>query len=1122
MASRALGTLTLDLLVKLGAFQEGMDKASRVADQNSKKIQQAMAETEARANQFANSLKSAFAVVGVGASINNFITQTSNAQNEQAQLAAVLKSTGEAAGWTQQQLNKMAKEMSSTAGGSLFSEGDITQAQTRLLSYSNIVGEQFPQAMQATIDMASRMGMSVTQAAETIGKALDVPSEGYSALTRQGFRFTNEQKRLIEEFEKTGQAAEAQKVIIDVLAASYDGAAKAARDTLAGDLKALRDNSNNLFTDADGGSQLRSMLQGINDLLSSEEAKAGAQALLAVMQALAPAAGAYFALWGLSKVKNVVSGIVSTQVATAKLAKQNMELAIQEQRRMQTLTFLAAKEAQAAQGTAVQTEMSIALANARMAERQADIAAAAAKEQYARATSLAGTAVKALGGWMGIASLAVSAGVAVFGAMEGKTTELKDSLIDLKLPIEDVVAQFNAMTAARKKLQIAILENNLLHYQEEAKKLVESLKDSVSQMGALSNNLDRLRPIPFIKQRALDDENSEIAKMLASLAELDQTTEGYQEKLDAMSNAIVNNTRLTQDEKQKHLESIAVLEDGKKKVDEITKSILAFTDALNGMAGASVNAGADLDKALGEWNRRFATKAEKEQYQAIDDVSEAFRKFSADPPKLVEALKTLNNYKKDQNSKTGTSPYKLALDDSASEIQAALENYERIYSRGLRELEILNENHMLSLNEFYAQQSVLLDAYTQEQVKAIDAQIAAQKKYAGTEGLRKLNELYRQRQKILDDATDKEFEAANAQQKALKDLEKQFQTVNLSWLDYKGLAEEAAAIRFDQQYSDLKKIAEINGQTEISAMIADLEKGAIASAKFSAALAPVQSMFSSLQYSEQMLSVSQQLGGVGELGSLAQLGKLRRGQFEELTIQLEKLKEVINSGDATPKMVEDFRQLDLQLKQLQAGLDPLGAKFADVFSGAMEDPLFDFLEGTKSAGEAFSSMINQMISDLGRLAMQDGLSRLFKSMGGGSGFFSYLGGLFGNAKGGVYSSPGLSAYSGQIVSQPTVFAFAKGAGLMGEAGPEAIMPLTRSANGELAVKAVGEQLQKDGGKSAINISNTVNVTSSGTSVSTQSNNNEARYQQLNRGIEEAVRQVIAREMRQGGIFWKGR
>ncbi|EGG6416548.1 phage tail tape measure protein, partial [Salmonella enterica subsp. enterica serovar Senftenberg] len=48
-------------------------------------------------------------------------------------------------------------------------------------------------------------------------------------------------------------------------------------------------------------------------------------------------------------------------------------------------------------------------------------------------------------------------------------------------------------------------------------------------------------------------------------------------------------------------------------------------------------------------------------------------------------------------------------------------------------------------------------------------------------------------------------------------------------------------------------------------------------------------------------------------------------------------------------------------------------------------------------------------------------------------------------------------YSNSIVSSPTYFAFAKGAGLMGEAGPEAIMPLTRSADGSLGVRVVGSQ-----------------------------------------------------------------
>ncbi|PUV32647.1 phage tail tape measure protein [Cronobacter sakazakii] len=70
-----------------------------------------------------------------------------------------------------------------------------------------------------------------------------------------------------------------------------------------------------------------------------------------------------------------------------------------------------------------------------------------------------------------------------------------------------------------------------------------------------------------------------------------------------------------------------------------------------------------------------------------------------------------------------------------------------------------------------------------------------------------------------------------------------------------------------------------------------------------------------------------------------------------------------------------------------------------------------------------------------------------------------------NAKGGVYESADLSKFSSSIVSSPTMFAFAKGAGLMGEAGPEAIMPLTRDATGRLGVKALGSGTQSGAGVS---------------------------------------------------------
>lgn len=225
-----------------------------------------------------NGLASLAAAFAGGAFFTKFITETINAEQEQAQLAAVLKSTGEAAGWSQEKLNDMANALSKS---SIFSAGEINQAQTRLLSYSSVVGQQFPRAMQAVVDMSQRMGMSVTQSAETIGKALDVPSEGLSALTKQGFRFTEQQKMLVEQLEASGQAGKAQGIILDALESSYSGAAAAARDTLGGSLKALQNSFNDVMT-GDSGS-MKGMRQGIEDLnktLSSESTRAGFQAVI--------------------------------------------------------------------------------------------------------------------------------------------------------------------------------------------------------------------------------------------------------------------------------------------------------------------------------------------------------------------------------------------------------------------------------------------------------------------------------------------------------------------------------------------------------------------------------------------------------------------------------------------------------------------------------------------------------------------------------------------------------------------------------------------------------------------------------------------------------------------------
>lgn len=256
----AAGSIVIDLMLRSGSFET-----------DTKRAEKRLAELRKEAAASAKVIGAMAVTVGAAA-FTSFIANTIAAQNEQAQLAAVLRSTGEAAGWSAAQLNEMATSMSRA---STFSAGEITKAQTRLLSYTGVVGEQFPKAMQAVIDMAARMGMSLEQSAETIGRSLDIPSQGLTALTRQGFRFTDAQKELVKQLEETGRVAEAQAIVLSALESSYGGAALAARNTFGGSMQALKNEINNLMT-GEGGSLdgMHNAIEGIINVLQGSETKA--------------------------------------------------------------------------------------------------------------------------------------------------------------------------------------------------------------------------------------------------------------------------------------------------------------------------------------------------------------------------------------------------------------------------------------------------------------------------------------------------------------------------------------------------------------------------------------------------------------------------------------------------------------------------------------------------------------------------------------------------------------------------------------------------------------------------------------------------------------------------------
>lgn len=265
MASRSLGTLTIDLIAKVGGFVEGMTKAEREADKKTRamqrKMQQRAKEIKSAWDGISKALAAGVAGITVGAVFQNVITQTRNAEKEQALLAAALKATGQQAGYSQARLNEMASALESMT---TFSAGDFNQAQTVLLGFTNIAGEQLPKALERAADFATRTGVSLASAAETMGRALDVPSAGMVSLQRQGFKFSESQIEVAKQLERTGKLAEAQQIVLDALDETYGGAAVAARDTLGGAYTALQNTINSLLT-GDSGS-FRELQNTLNDL----------------------------------------------------------------------------------------------------------------------------------------------------------------------------------------------------------------------------------------------------------------------------------------------------------------------------------------------------------------------------------------------------------------------------------------------------------------------------------------------------------------------------------------------------------------------------------------------------------------------------------------------------------------------------------------------------------------------------------------------------------------------------------------------------------------------------------------------------------------------------------------
>ena len=208
--------------------------------------------------------------------------------------------------------------------------------------------------------------------------------------------------------------------------------------------------------------------------------------------------------------------------------------------------------------------------------------------------------------------------------------------------------------------------------------------------------------------------------------------------------------------------------------------------------------------------------------------------------------------------------------------------------------------------------------------------------------------------------------------------------------------------------------------------------------------------------------------------------------------------------------------------------------FTNAFS-SMEDAVANFVTNGKFS---FADFTKSILADMARIATRQAASGLLSGLagtaigawfgGGGSAgatsFGSDIGGaITANAKGGVYDSPSLSSFSNQVHDKPQMFAFAKGAGIFAEAGPEAIMPLTRTAGGELGVRALsGAGAGSGGGNTDSKTEVTININRNGEADATA---DTAMGQKLAPQFLALIRGEIAANERRtlspsGGATWR--
>ncbi|MDR2317732.1 MAG: phage tail tape measure protein [Pseudomonas sp.] len=999
---------TAQLRQELSRAETSVSQTSGQIDNSLKQVDAAFDRVEAHSSVLHRAVSTAFVGVGVAAAgavagLVALTTRTLDYAQEMQNLSALSNTSVEdfqrlaagarTVGVDQEKLADIFKDTTDRVGEFLSrGAGEMQDFFKEIAPQVGLTAENFknlsgPQALQLYYDSLEKAGASQQQITSYMEQMADEATALVPLLKNGG-----------EGFKDIGDKAQAAGAVlsgldisrmIDVnqsikgLQTSWEGAS---RQLVTGLLPAVEDATR--------------VLQDMTDNGAAQAVGTAIAFLVDNFNILLGVMGGKVAASFLGYISNLGKSIQATKQATgANVAQATsaVEAAIANQQAAQSAVVRAEKEAIAAKGTAVQTQMSIQLAEARMVER------AATDRLTAAQASLKGVSsglMTVLGGPAGLAALAVGAGIA-FLTLRDNSDSLEKKLGDLTDPLDKLLERFNKLNRATQAVALRELQGKIEDTQSQltqaAGAIADKFESDLRNVGAAGADgfIAGLAPIPEEAQKAIDLVRT-AAKDASSGGAVDW--KAVADQLRGMPGVTEGMARAIETGQIKASDLSGSLQNLKSKLSELTDQTdrnTASTDANSNSQTESNSAGQayleTLDKQLATLKDKTAVEAAERfitdnKIKSESDLAKQIRERA----KAVDAQKEADKAAKDETRDGTQAQAKLAqqLKEASTAYDQLKKTFDPVgaaadeFKKQVANLDLLLKNNKITQEEYGRGVAWLADQFNTA-VQASTGLSQAMKYQA-----------------------DLERQLAIARQQAD------------AAADSVGMGEKEA------QRTQARLALEQDNNNKILALRDELATASTEKQR---------------QELEKQIALRQEYG--------EKLVQVQREGFEKIDAAQAEW------GNGAKSAWEDYRDSAADVAGQTRDL------FGNMFSGA-EDALTQFVKTGKLSFKDFAdSVIEDLIRIQVRKAMVGFLGNAFSFFGGGSaalgeGTMTGFSEVIPNAKGGVYDSPSLSSFSNQVHDSPQMFAFAKGAGIFAEAGPEAIMPLARGPDGSLGVVAM--------------------------------------------------------------------